>query len=150
MFSNLRQGATVYVLEQSNNLQLKTGNILENKPNYTGGMDMKVKVDDQEYDLKQLPYNQIIAKTDQLMVFENKTDAIKEVKKLKEESEKILNDIDYYKQTVEDCDMILRQNDSSYDKEQKQNEEIQTLKDQIAILTQSLSNIEKQLLNKEK
>ena len=43
MFSTLRPSNTVYILEQSDRLILKTGTITSMIPNYTGSIDMKVK-----------------------------------------------------------------------------------------------------------
>lgn len=155
MFSNLRQGNSVYVLEQTDHLTLKVGKIIDNKPNYAGTMDMKVKVDDKEYELTKLPYNQNIANSGSLIVTENKNDALNEVRKIKANSENIVNNFDYYKQNIEDCDIILKEYDSAYAKEQKQQEEInglkqqnEELKSQISNMAQSLSNIEKLLSNK--
>lgn len=155
MFSNLRQGNTIYVLEQSDRLRLKTGKITDNHPNYTGGMDMKVKVDEYEYELKQLPYNQSFAKNGSIIVSENLDTILNEVRNLKAECENKVNNMDYYNQTIEDCDAILRKNDASYDKELKRDEEIDDLKrqneeltKQIQSMAQSLSNMEKLLSNK--
>lgn len=154
MFANLRQGNTVYVLEQSDKLTLKAGQIIENKPNYTGSMDMKVKIDDNEYELKQLSYNKSIARNGSIVVSENLNDLLNEVRNLKADSEDKIKNYDYYEQNVKDCDAILRQYDSSYEKEQKVNEEItelrqqnDELKQQIQSMSQSLSNIEKLLSN---
>lgn len=46
MFQTLRQGNTVYVLDQTDGVVFKSGTISEIKPTYTGGMDMRVKTDD--------------------------------------------------------------------------------------------------------
>lgn len=149
MFSTLKQGNTVHVLEQTNGLSYKTGQITGIVPNYTGGIDMKVKVDDQEYEFKQLPYNQSVAKKDgSIVVTETKDNVIAEILKLKESSETILNNRDYYENLVKDCDSLLRQIDPNYDKELRRDEEIETLKKQISNMSQSLENIEKLLLNK--
>lgn len=62
--------------------------------------------------------------------------------------------MNYYKQTISDCDQILRKYDVSYNKEQKMNEEIDTLrkqnselKEQICSMQSALSDI-KELLSK--
>lgn len=149
MFSTLKQGNTVHVLEQTNGLSYKIGNITGIIPNYTGGMDMKVKVDDQEYEFKQLPYNQSIAKKDgSIVVAETKDSIIAEIIKLKESSETILNNREYYEKLIKECDILLRQIDPDYDKEIRRDEEIETLKQQISNMSQSLENIEKLLKSK--
>lgn len=154
MFSNLRQGNTVYILEQSDKLSLSEGQIVENKPNYTGGMDMKVKADGNDYEFRQVPYNQTITKNGSIIVSENLNTILNEVRNLKSDSENKLNNMNYYKQTISDCDQILRKYDVSYNKEQKMNEEIDTLrkqnselKEQICSMQSALSDI-KELLSK--
>ena len=107
MFSTLRQGDTVLVLEQSDKLTLHTGEIIEVLPNYTlnynynGNINMKVKINDQEYEFKKVPWNQSVAKNGKIIIGENKEVILKEVSALKENSEQILNNIDYHKQLVE-------------------------------------------------
>lgn len=152
MFSNLRQGQTVYILDQ---LKIKKGVIVENKPNYTGTMDMKVKTDDQEYELSKLPYNQSVANNGSLVISENLDSILNEVRKLKADADEKVNNYDYYKETSESCAAILRQYDSSYNKEYERDKEIENLKQQneelkqqIGTMAQSLSNIEKLLSNK--
>lgn len=147
MLNQLKPGNIVYVLEQSDNLSMNTGRIVNVTPNYTGNVDMEVKVNDQSYKFQQIPYNQSVVKNNSVIVAENKDLILTEVKKIKEESEKILNDIPYYENRSKQCDEILRQNDTTYDKELKRDEEISQLKDQMSAMQQTLASIEK-LLNK--
>lgn len=147
MLNQLKPGNIVYVLEQSDNLSMNTGRIVNVTPNYTGNVDMEVKVNDQTYKFQQIPFNQSVVKNNSVIVAENKDLILTEVKKIKEESEKILNDIPYYENRSKQCDEILRQNDTIYDKELKRDEEINQLKDQMSAMQETLANIEK-LLNK--
>lgn len=147
MLNQLKPGNIVYVLEQSDNLSMNTGRIVNVTPNYTGNVDMEVKVNDQTYKFQQIPFNQSVVKNNSVIVAENKDLILTEVKKIKEESEKILNDIPYYENRSKQCDEILRQNDTIYDKELKRDEEINQLKDQMSAMQQTLASIEK-LLNK--
>lgn len=148
MLNQLKPGNIVYVLEQSDNLSMNTGRIVNVTPSYTGNVDMEVKVNDQTYKFQQIPFNQSVVKNNSIIVAESKDLILTEVKKIKEESEKILNDIPYYENRSKQCDEILRQNDTIYDKELKRDEEINQLKDQVSAMRESLSNIEK-LLNKQ-
>lgn len=147
MLNQLKPGNIVYVLEQSDNLSMNTGRIVNVTPNYTGNVDMEVKVNEQSYKFQQIPFNQSVVKNNSVIVAENKDLILTEVKKIKEESEKILNDIPYYENRSKQCDEILRQNDTIYDKELKRDEEINQLKDQMSAMQETLANIEK-LLNK--
>lgn len=147
MLNQLKPGNIVYVLEQSDNLVMSTGRIVNVTPNYTGNVDMEVKVNEQSYKFQQIPFNQSVVKNNSIIVAENKDLILTEVKKIKEESEKILNNIPYYENRSKQCDEILRQNDTIYDKELKRDEEINQLKDQMSAMQETLANIEK-LLNK--
>lgn len=150
MLNNLRQGANVYVLEKSEGLSLNEGKIVSATPNIAGGIDIKVKVDEQDYDFKQVPYGQSIATYSNAIVSETKDGMLAEIAKLKETSEAIVdpNNIKYHERMIQECDNLLRQWNPSYDKEKKRDEEIDLLKKQMTVMSQSLSNIEKLLSNK--
>lgn len=156
MFSTLRQGDTVLVLEQLDKLTLNTGEIIEILPtytpnyNYNGNINMKVKINDQEYEFKKVPWNQSVAKNGKIVIGENKEVILKEVSALKENSEQILNNIDYHKQLVRDCDAILRENDTYYNSTVKHDEEINDLRNQINDMSKSLAKIEKLLSSQNK
>lgn len=151
MFGTLRQGDTVLVLEQSDKLTLNTGEITELLPNYaytqnySGNINMKVKINGQEYEFKKVPWNQSVAKNGKIIIGENKDVILKEVSALKENSEQILGNIDYYKQLIKDCDTILRKNDTYYNSTVKHDEEINDLKNQINDMSKALAKIEKLL-----
>lgn len=151
MFGTLRQGDTVLVLEQSDKLTLNTGEITELLPvypqnyNYSGNINMKVKINGQEYEFKKVPWNQSVAKNGKIIIGENKDVILKEVSALKENSEQILSNIDYYKQLIKDCDTILRNNDTYYNSTAKHDEEINDLKNQINDMSKALAKIEKLL-----
>ena len=154
MFSTLRQGDTVLVLEQLDKLTLNTGEIIEILPNYApsfgGNINMKVKINDQEYEFKKVPWNQSVAKNGKIIIGENKEVILKEVSALKENSEQILNNIEHHKQLVRDCDAILRENDTYYNSTVKHDEEINDLRNQINDMSKSLAKIEKLLSSQNK
>lgn len=147
MFSTLKQGDALYVIEQQDHLVVRQGAITNISPTFNGGLDVKVKIDDQEYQFQQLPFNQVSAKYGQTTVVDSKDSLVSEVTKLKEHSDNILNNLPYHKQMSKDCDSILRRMNPSYDKEQKRDEEIQLMKEQMSVMAQSITNIE-QLLKK--
>lgn len=148
MLTQLKPGNTIYVLEQQEDLKLSTGKVVNVMPSYTGNVDMEVKVNDQTYKFQQVPFNQSVVKNDFVIIGETKDQILNEVKKIKEDSDKILDNISYYKSRSKQCEEILRQNNPTYDKELKRDEEINQLKDQMSAMMGSLANIEK-LLNKQ-
>lgn len=150
MFSTLKPGNIVHILEQTDKLAYKTGKIISIVPNYTGVLDIKVRVNDQEYEFTQLPYSQSVAKNGSIVIGETKDHIITELKKLKEESESIIdpNNIKYHESRAKDATDLLRQMNPIYDKEIRRDEEIDVLKQQMASMASSIANIEKLLQNK--
>lgn len=148
MFSSLRPGTTVYVLEQKDKVTLEQGQVVQVIPSYVGAVDMKICIGDKNYELKQLPYSKSIAKNGELIISENLQDLLKEVSKLKENSESIVNNIEYYKNVITDCSEILANNDPQFAKNKQRDEELTTLKEQVASMQQSLTDIQKLLTSK--
>lgn len=147
MLTQLKPGNKVYVLDQTEKLTLITGQVVNVTPNITGNVDMEVKVNEQTYKFQQVPFNQSVVRNDLVIVSETEDQILSEVKKIKEDSDRILDNIPYYETRSKQCEEILRQHNPSYDKELKRDEEINELKDQMSAMQQTLANIEK-LLNK--
>ena len=147
MLTQLKPGNKVYVLDQTEKLTLSTGQVVNVTPNITGNVDMEVKVNEQTYKFQQVPFNQSAVRNDLIIVSETEDQILSEVKKIKEDSDRILDNIPYYETRSKQCEDILRQHNPSYDKELKRDEEINELKDQMSAMQQTLANIEK-LLNK--
>ena len=147
MLTQLKPGNKVYVLDQTEKLTLSTGQVVNVTPNITGNVDMEVKVNEQTYKFQQVPFNQSVVRNDLVIVSETEDQILSEVKKIKEDSDRILDNIPYYETRSKQCEEILRQHNPSYDKELKRDEEINELKDQMSAMQQTLANIEK-LLNK--
>ena len=95
MLTQLKPGNTVYVLEQSDNLSINTGRIVNVTPSYTGNVDMEVKVNDQTYKFQQVPFNQSVVKNDLIIVGETKDQILTEVKKIKVNKVEELHHIRY-------------------------------------------------------
>lgn len=147
MLTQLKPGNKVYVLDQTEKLTLSTGQVVNVTPNIAGNVDMEVKVNEQTYKFQQVPFNQSVVRNDLVIVSETEDQILSEVKKIKEDSDRILDNIPYYETRSKQCEDILRQHNPSYDKELKRDEEINELKDQMSAMQQTLANIEK-LLNK--
>lgn len=145
MFSSLRPGATIYVLEQKDKLTLKQGQVMQVVPSYGGAVDVKMCVGDQNYELKQLPYSNTIAKNGELIVSETLSDILKQVSNIKQESETIVNNVSHYESIIKDCNNILADNDPQFAKDKQRDEELVTLKEQVASIQESLTSIEKLL-----
>lgn len=144
MFSGLRQNALFYILEKSNGLKLKIGQVVSvSNPTpkyrqYTPAqpfgqqettVDVSVKVDDDTIDFKQLPSNVSIANfgNDGVVVSESREAMSAEVEAILRNSQQVIDSIPVHEQNVSDCDAILRQLNPVFAKEKQTDERIGAL-----------------------
>ena len=155
MFQNLRTGNTIYVLNKENGLSLEKGTIVSVSlpvPKYplatTFGnqemlVDIVIKINNQEITYQKLPANSDIADFGNTgIVLSTSKEAINsEIVSLKTKSEDVINSIDYHKNIINDCDKLLSELNPDFAERQKQQDEIKALKDQIALMANSISSL---------
>ena len=155
MFQNLRVGNTIYVLNKENGLSLEKGTVMNVSlpvPKYplatTFGnqemlVDIVIKINNQEITYQKLPANSDIADFGNTgIVLSTSKEAINsEIVSLKTKSEDIINSIDYHKNIINDCDKLLSELNPDFAERQKQQDEIKALKDQIALMANSISSL---------
>ena len=155
MFQNLRVGNTIYVLNKENGLSLEKGTVMNVSlpvPKYplatTFGnqemlVDIVIKINNQEITYQKLPANSDIADFGNTgIVLSTSKEAINsEIVSLKTKSEDIINSIDYHKNIINDCDKLLSELNPDSAERQKQQDEIKALKDQIALMANSISSL---------
>ena len=155
MFQNLRAGNTIYVLNKENNLSLEKGTIVNVSlpvPKYslatTFGnqemlVDIVIKINNQEITYQKLPANSDIADFGNTgIVLSASKEAINsEIISLKTKSEDIINSVDYHKSIISDCDKLLSELNPDFAERQKQQDEIEMLKEQISSVAESVSTL---------
>ena len=147
MFQGLRTNSLFYVLDKGENPNLRIGQVVSvstpqtKYPTFNNGftpqpmetvVDVKVKLDDEEVDFKQLPANGQIANDKNLVVSDNKDAMSSEVDAMLRQSKAILESVDYNKRVVESCEGMLQQLNPQIAKEKEQTEKINKLEGKVS------------------
>ena len=147
MFQGLRTNSLFYVLDKGENPNLRIGQVVSvsnpqtRYPSFDNGftpqpmetvVDVKVKINDEEVDFKQLPANGQIANDKNLVVSDNKDAMSAEVDAMLRQSKAILESVDYNKRVVESCEGMLQQLNPQIAKEKEQTEKINKLEGKVS------------------
>jgi hypothetical protein len=135
------------VLDKGENPNLKIGQVVSvsnpqtRYPSFNNGftpqpmetvVDVKVKLDDEEVDFKQLPANGQIANDKNLVVSDNKEAMSAEVDAMLRQSKAILESVDYHERVVKSCEGMLLQLNPHIAKEKEQAEKISKLEGKVS------------------
>lgn len=147
MFQGLRTNSLFYVLDKGENPNLRIGQVVSvsnpqtKYPAFNNGftpqpmetvVDVRVKLDDEEVDFKQLPANGQIANDKNLVVSDNKDAMSTEVDAMLRQSKAILESVDYHKRVVDSCEGMLQQLNPQIAKEKEQTEKINKLEGKVS------------------
>ena len=147
MFQGLRTNSLFYVLDKGENPSLRIGQVVSvsnpqtRYPSFNNGftpqpmetvVDVKVKINDEEVDFKQLPADGQIANDKNLVVSDNKEAMSAEVDTMLRQSKAILESVDYNKRVVESCEGMLQQLNPQIAKEKEQTEKINKLEGKVS------------------
>lgn len=162
MFSALRPGAVLYILDKSADLVVKVGyveNVTTQRPMYKTYnpavsfgtnmqtvVDVSVKIGNDKKDFVGLPSNESIHSHGDYVVSESREAMISEVDAMLQNSKDILNSVDQHKATITACERILKELNPVYAKEQERDTAIDSLTSQVNDIKDTLSRLEAQLL----
>lgn len=131
MFSALSQNGVIYVLDKTDSLKLKIGEVVgvstprtNYSTNYQGStVDLKVKIDGAIHEFNQIPsaYSLVTYGNGKIVLSETKQALCGEVETLLTNSKQIVDNIDIYKQNIVDCENILKELNPQFAKD-KENE----------------------------
>jgi ribosome-associated translation inhibitor RaiA len=153
MFSGLRQNGLFYILEKGEELKLKIGQVVSMtnpQPKYGQFgynsqpemvVDIKVKVDEEILEFKQLNANASIANSGSVIVSDSKEAMSAEVEGLLHTSKGILDSVSYHERVLASCDGILRDLNPSFKKEKEQEEKIGMLEEKMVGIEGTLSDM---------
>ena len=156
MFQANRQGNLFYILEKGEDLRLRVGQVVSvsnPQPKYgqfntpTFGtqsemtVDVRVKVDDETMDFKQLSANASIANSGNVVVSDSKDAMSAEVEGLLRTSKGILDSIPYHEKMLVSCDAILRDLNPTFKKEKEQEEKIGMLEEKMVGIEDTLGEM---------
>lgn len=156
MFQSLRQNSQIYIFYKGNNPILKVGtitNIPTAKPKYavptTFGqpqelvVDLVVKLDNQIVNYTGLPATLDIADSysngENIVISDSKEAMNAEILSYKQKSVDTINSIELHQHIVTSCDDILNNLNPEYAEKKQQQDEIQTLKNQMLDVSKNLA-----------
>ena len=149
MFSALRQGSVVYILEKGENPVLKVGQVVSiTQPNYSSNflmngatIDINVKVNNQNMDFKNVPASQSIVNYNNAVITETKELMSNEVDNMLQSSRSIVDSVAYHNNIVTSCESILKELNPRFAKEKERDEDINNLKNKMGGIESKMDKI---------
>lgn len=157
MFSALRQGSPIYILEKGQTLVIKIGqveSVTQPRPKYAtynpnvgfGAnmetvVDITVKIGNDKKEYVGVPSNLSIHGYGDVVLSESRDAMISEVDGMLQSSKSILDSIDYHRNIIKDCEDILKQLNPAYAKEQERDGAIDSLKSEVETLRKEISKM---------
>lgn len=156
MFQGLRQNGLFYILEKGEDLKLRVGQVVSvsnplpkygqfNTPTFGSQpemtVDVRVKVDEETMDFKQLNANASIANSGNVVVSDSKDAMSAEVEGLLRTSKAILESVPYHEKMLIACDNVLRDLNPSFKKEKEQEEKIGALEEKMVGIEGTLNDM---------
>lgn len=162
MFSGLRQGTTLYVLDKSQEPRVTMGyveRISTPHPMYQNynpsvsfganlqtAVDIVVKLGDDRKEFIGVPSTAIIHSYGDYVISESKDSMIQEVNSMMQNSKSILSNIEQHKSNITACEKILKELNPVYAKEQERDEAIDSLTKQVNSMQDILARLEQKLV----
>lgn len=149
MFSALSQGSPIYLLDKTSTPKFDVGEIVgvsQPKMNYgqpQTTVDLKVKVDDTIQEFNNLPsINSIVTYNGgKLIISETKQAIQNEVETILNKSQQILNNIDVYKESISECENILKQLNPQFAKDKERDDRLLNLENRFDGVESKLDKI---------
>lgn len=156
MFSSLRQGSTIYILEKTNEPVLKIGQVISiSQPTYNSNylmngstINISVKVNDQTIDFQNIVSSLSVVSQNNVTIAETKELMSNEVDNMMQSSKNIIDSVSYHQKVVESCENILKELNPRFAKEKERDEDINNLKDKMGGLETKMDQIISILNNK--
>lgn len=161
MFSGLRQGQTLYVLDKSSEPKVVTGYVERISaphpmyPNYNPNVsfganlqtvvDITVKVDNDKKEFVGVPSTSSIHSYGDYVLSESKDNMIQEVTSMLENSKSILSNVEQHKSNITACENILKSLSPVYAKEQERDEAIENISGRMDKIENILARLENRL-----
>lgn len=159
MFSALQRGSTIYILDKTDGLKYKIGQIdsttqpVPKGINYSRQypynpvneyvMDIKVNIDGEIKEFKQVLSNLSYATFDNgnYVISETRDAILNEVQATVDNSEHTINSVAYHKKIVEEGKNILKQADPRFAKEEERDSAIANLQNQFGAFKQEVGSM---------
>lgn len=161
MFSGLRQGSTLYILDKSEEPKVVTGYVqrvstphpmyktynpaVSFGTNLQTVVDVVVKMGNEEKEFVGVPSIGTIHSYGDYVICETKESMIQEVDAMMQNSKSILNSIDQHKSNVDACEKILKELNPVYAKEQERDQAIDSINQRMDDMQSVLTRLESML-----
>ena len=156
MFSALRQGNVVYILDKTDGLTLKKGQIVSNtatnmpynlNPNSLLTITIDIGGETKEFNNIPAMQSSVQYNNGSLLIIDNQELASTEVENIIKSSREILNNTEYYEKLVSDGEEVLKILNPQFAKDKARDDEFNALKEQVGGMENKLDAIIN-LLNK--
>lgn len=149
MFSALRQGSVLYILEKGESPTLKIGQVTSvSQPTYNNNflvngstVNINVKVGDQTMDFQNIVGSLSVASYNNVTIAETKELMSNEVDNMLSNSKNIIDSVSYHQKVVESCEEILKNLNPRFAKEKERDEDISNLKHKIGGLENKMDKL---------
>lgn len=149
MFSALRQGSVLYILEKGENPTLKVGQVASiTQPSYNNNflmngstVDISAKVGDQTMDFRNVPGSQSVTSYNNAVVTETKELMSNEVDNMLQNSKSIVDSVPYHNNVISACEGILKDLNPRFAREKERDEDITNLKNKIGGIETKMDKI---------
>ena len=147
MFSALSQGSSIYLLDKTSSPKFIIGEVVGvTQPNYNfnqATVNLKVKMDDSVQEFNNLPSinNVVTYNNGKIIISETKQGIQNEVEAILTNIKNIFDNIDVYKQNIEDCENILKQLNPQFAKDKERDERLSNLENKFDGIESKLDKI---------
>ena len=148
MFSALAQGSSVYILDKTSSPKYLIGEVVgvsQPKINFNGQstVDLRVNVDNSIQEFSNLLSINSISTYNggKIIISETKQGIQNEVESILDNSRKIINNIDTYKQNITDCEEILKQLNPQFAKDKERDDRLFNLESRFDGVESKLDKI---------
>ena len=161
MFSGLRQGTSLYVLDKSQEPKVNMGYVervsaphpmyQSYNPNVSFGanlqtaVDIVLKIGNDRKEFIGIPSTAVIHSYGDYVLSESKDSMIQEVNAMLANSKSILANVEQHKSNITACENILKELNPVYAKEQERDEAIDSLTKQVNGMQDILARLEQRL-----
>ena len=149
MFSALRQGSVIYILEKGEKPTLRVGQVVSvTQPTYNNNflmngstIDISAKVGNDTMDFKNVPGAQSTANYNNAFIAETKELMSNEVDNILQSSKSIIDSVPYHNSVISSCESILKDLNPRFARERERDEDINNLKTKIGGIETKMDKI---------
>lgn len=156
MFSALNQGSLVYIVDKTDGLKYKTGEIISTSSNNlfngtfgssnftpNGKINLKIRVDNNVIDYPEAPLNGSVASYNNgnILVCETKQNAITEIERILKEAKHILENRTSYEKQVNECEAVLKDINPIFAKDKEFDDRINNLNTRFSNMEDKLDKV---------